>query len=221
MLELRNVDKFYEFKKHWYLKKERLELFKNLNFILKKGQNLAIFGASGSGKSTLARILCFLEKPSLGEVLYENINLHTLNFKEQRKLRKEIQYLFQDQKLALNPYKRVKNLIFDVYGNFGLKKDKEKIASLFEEFELKEQILNQKPYNLSGGEAARIGLIRTLILEPKLLILDELTSSLDSFNAFKIMNFLKKYQEKKELSFIFITHQKEFLKNFDYQILKL
>lgn len=153
--------------------------------------------------------------------MYENINLHTLNFKKQRELRKEIQYLFQDQKLALNPYKRVENLIFDVYGNFDLKKNKEKITFLFKEFELKEQILNQKPYNLSGGEAARIGLIRTLILEPKLLILDELTSSLDSFNAFKIMNFLKKYQEKNDISFIFITHQKEFLKNFDYQILNL
>ncbi|EAL8252823.1 ATP-binding cassette domain-containing protein, partial [Campylobacter coli] len=102
MLEVKNLGKLYELKKHWYLKKEKHLIFENVNFSLKENENLMILGQSGAGKSTLARILCFLENPSFGEVIYKNLNLHKLDRTKQRLLRKEIQYCFQDQKTALN-----------------------------------------------------------------------------------------------------------------------
>ncbi|EIX7300491.1 ATP-binding cassette domain-containing protein, partial [Campylobacter coli] len=183
MLEVKNLGKFYEFKKHWYLKKEKHLIFENINFSLKENENLMILGQSGAGKSTLARILCFLENPSFGEIIYKNLNPHSLDKTKQRLLRKEIQYCFQDQKAALNPYKKIKNLIQDGLENFNIKKEQEKILEFFDRFNLKKQILEQKPYELSGGEATRVGLIRALILEPKVLILDEITSSLDIKNS--------------------------------------
>ncbi|MFK0381546.1 ATP-binding cassette domain-containing protein, partial [Campylobacter coli] len=79
MLEVKNLGKFYEFKKHWYLKKEKHLIFENINFSLKENENLMILGQSGAGKSTLARILCFLENPSFGEIIYKNLNPHSLD----------------------------------------------------------------------------------------------------------------------------------------------
>ncbi|EAJ0500613.1 ATP-binding cassette domain-containing protein, partial [Campylobacter coli] len=89
MLEVKNLGKFYEFKKHWYLKKEKHLIFENINFSLKENENLMILGQSGAGKSTLARILCFLENPSFGEIIYKNLNPHSLDKTKQRLLRKE------------------------------------------------------------------------------------------------------------------------------------
>ncbi|HDZ4965037.1 TPA: ATP-binding cassette domain-containing protein, partial [Campylobacter jejuni] len=194
MLKVCNLSKSYELKKHWYLKKEKHIIFDNVNFSLKENKNLIILGKSGAGKSTLARILCFLENPSKGEVWYENLNLHKLDKNKQRLLRKQIQYCFQDQKIALNPYKKIKNLIQDGLENFNLQKNDDLILEFFDFFNLKKQILEQKPYELSGGEATRVGLIRALVLNPRLLILDEITSALDIKTSKEIVTFLYNYQ---------------------------
>lgn len=217
MLEVKNLSKSFIVKKHWYLKEQSILVFQNLNFSLNLGQNLAIFGESGSGKSTLARILCSLELPSSGEVLYRGENLYT----QKQKSKTKIQYLFQEQKLALNPYKYIKTSLFDVYDYCGLKRNEKELFDFFSIFELNKDLLGLKPLQLSGGEAARIGLIRALILKPEFLILDELTSSLDIMNIEKILGFLKKYQENNTISYIFITHQEEFLKNFKCEKMKL
>ncbi|MBK1971945.1 ATP-binding cassette domain-containing protein [Campylobacter sp. 2018MI35] len=221
LLEVKNLTQSYLLKKHWYLKKEEIFIFKELNFNLKSGENLIITGESGSGKSTLARILCMLEIPKYGEVLYKGINLCLQNVKQKKELRNKIQYIFQDQKLALNPYKNIKRLLFDVYENFSLKKDENEILYFFDIFGLKKEIFNLKPFNLSGGEAQKIGLIRALILKPEILILDEVTSSLDILNTQKILNFLKNYQQKQKVSYIFITHQQEFFNDFLYKKINL
>lgn len=217
MLEVKNLSKSFIVKKHWYLKEQSILVFQNLNFSLNFGQNLAIFGESGSGKSTLARILCSLELPSSGEVLYRGENLYT----QKQKSKTKIQYLFQEQKLALNPYKYIKTSLFDVYDYCGLKRNEKELFDFFSIFELNKDLLGLKPLQLSGGEAARIGLIRALILKPEFLILDELTSSLDIMSIEKILGFLKKYQENNTISYIFITHQEEFLKNFKCEKMKL
>lgn len=212
-LEIKNLSKSYTFKKHWYLKQEEIFVLKNINFTLNKNENLLLCGESGSGKSTLAKILCMLEIPNCGEILFENENILNLDFFSQRKLRKKIQYLFQDQKLALNPYKKVKNLILDVYENFNLKPNYKELFELFDIFELEKDILDLNPLKLSGGQSQRLGLIRTLILKPKLLILDEITSALDIPTAYKILNYLIKFQNLNDITYIFISHQENLLKN--------
>lgn len=221
MLKVCNLSQFYEFKKHWHLKKEKYIVFDNINFSLKENENLMILGKSGAGKSTLARILCFLEKPSKGEVWYENLNLHELDKSRQRFLRKQIQYCFQDQKMALNPYKKIKNLIQEGLENFNLQKNDDLILEFFDFFNLKKQILEQKPYELSGGEATRVGLMRALVLNPKLLILDEITSALDMKTSKEILTFLYHYQQKNNISYIFISHQSELFYQFNLKNLKL
>lgn len=221
MLKVLNLSKFYTLQKHFYLKKERHFIFENLNFELALGQNLLIKGESGSGKSTLARILCMLERPSSGQVLFENEDIFKLKFSAQRLLRKHIQYIFQDQKLALNPYKSAKSLLFSVYKNYKLEPDLKALDALFELFELDKSLLSLKPEQLSGGQASRLGIIRALILKPKLLICDEITSALDLLSTQKILNYLQILQEKQAISYIFISHKEEFLTNFHPKILNL
>lgn len=222
MLKVENLSKFYEFRKHFYLKKETICIFENINFSLNLNENLLITGQSGAGKSTLAKIIAMLEKPSSGGVFFENLNLCELDFKSARKLRLKIQYVFQEQKLALNPYKKCSNLFLEPFENFGQKPDLTLIDELFYALNLDKKILTLKPLQLSSGQALRFGLLRALCLRPKLLILDEITSALDLKNSAQILDFLKAYQkEQRQISFIFITHQKNLFKNFKCENLKL
>ncbi|MCR6571380.1 ATP-binding cassette domain-containing protein [Campylobacter insulaenigrae] len=213
LLRVTNLSKSYKFKKHWYLQEEEIFVFKNINFSLYQNENLLLCGESGSGKSTLAKILCMLECADEGAVEFENKNILDLSFEEQRKIRKEIQYIFQDQKLALNPYKNVKKLILNVYENFNLIPNWDEIFQLFNIFQLQENILNLKPSKLSGGQCQRLGLIRALILKPKLLILDEITSALDMPTAYQILDYLKCFQKSHDITYIFISHQEKILNN--------
>ncbi|EAJ6135867.1 ATP-binding cassette domain-containing protein [Campylobacter lari] len=212
-LEVKNLSKSYKIKKHWYLKEEENYVFKDVSFSLNQNENLLLCGESGSGKSTLAKILCMLECANTGEVVFENKNILNLDFNTQRKLRQKIQYVFQDQKLALNPYKNTKRLLFDVYENFKLKPDFEELFKLFDVFELQKDILNLKPSKLSGGQSQRLGLIRALLLRPKLLILDEITAALDVVTAYKILNYLHTFQKTHDIAYIFISHQEKILQD--------
>ena len=211
MLEVRNISYFYEMKKHFYLPKERVEVLRDLSFSLPLGENLLVCGESGSGKSTLAKILAGMQKPKNGEIFLNGEQIVSLN-------PKEIQYIFQDQKIALNPYKSIQTLILDVARNFHLKID---FDALLPSFGLSSHILGLKARDLSSGEAQRIGLLRALIPCPKVLICDEITASLDLPRAYKIIRILKEYQESHRVSFIFISHSQKLFKSMCSRILKL
>ncbi|RKO64816.1 peptide ABC transporter ATP-binding protein [Campylobacter sp. P255] len=211
LLEVKNLSKSYRFKKHWYLKEEEIFVFKDVGFSLHKNENLLLCGESGSGKSTLAKILCMLENANSGEVLFNGKNILSLDFDKQRKLRQKIQYIFQDQKLALNPYKSVKKLLLDVYDNFKISPDFEALFELFDIFELEKDILNLNSSKLSGGQSQRLGLIRALLLKPQLLILDEITTALDIPTAHNILNYLRYFQNTHDITYIFISHQEKTL----------
>lgn len=106
-------------------------MFENVSFELNLGENLLLCGQSGCGKSTLGKIIAMLEKASSGEGFFEEKPILNLKFDKQRKLRKEISYVFQEQKLALNPYKKVLDLLCVGQQNFGLNFDLNEAKRLF------------------------------------------------------------------------------------------
>lgn len=221
LLKVHKLAKFYEFKRHLYLKSEQKAVFENVSFELNLGENLLLCGQSGCGKSTLGKIIAMLEKASSGEVFFEEKLILNLKFKEQRRLRKEISYVFQEQKLALNPYKKVLDLLCVGSENFGLKFDLNEAKRLFEDFELDFSLTKLKPKELSTGQAQRIGLIRALLLRPKLLILDEITAPLDLSASGKILSHLLNIQKKQDISYIFISHETRLFKPHCAQILQM
>lgn len=204
MLEVKNLSFFYEKRKHFYLPKIQIPIFKNLNFSLGPGENFLIHGSSGSGKSTLGRMIAGLQIPKSGEVRMEGERVLS-------PMPTQIQYIFQDQKTALNPYKKIKTLILDVAKNFNLTPD---LPTLLDSYELDVDILDLRVCDLSSGEAQRVGILRALLPSPKVLICDEILTSLDLVMRHKILSILKAHQETHPISYVFISHSFEMFKGF-------
>lgn len=199
MLNAIKLSYYYQRRRHFYLPQERVNVFQNVSFSLPLGENLLIYGPSGSGKSTLGKILAGIQAPKEGFVLIDETRLLSLS-------PHQIQYLFQDQKTALNPYKKIRTLIMDVAKHFQIDVN---LEELLESFELSPHILHLKPCDLSTGEAQRVGILRALIPRPKILICDEITASLDPCLRKRVLEILKQYQQNNPISLIFISHLKE------------
>lgn len=209
MLEVRNLDKFYYFKEHFNSKWQKIQVLNNINFSLENGENLSILGVSGSGKSTLANLLSGLESPTNGKILLDGVKFKNLN--------KKISLIMQNQKICLNPALKIKtNLnLLKKYVNLKFKNDE--IYALFKMLNLKSEILNKFPHELSGGEATRIGILKALLVKSEILICDEITAGLDEENQNQVMNILKNLNQ----SVIFISHDLEVAKEISKNVLIL
>lgn len=174
------------------------------------GETLGIVGESGSGKSTLGRSLLLLEEPQGGEVLYQNRNLASLEKGEWKKLRKDLQIIFQDPFASLNPRLTVGQVIMEpmaVHGIFAMKKEREEeTLRLLKKVGLEEEHFHRLPAAFSGGQRQRICIARALALQPRFLICDECVSSLDVTIQARILDLLMQLKYELGLTYIFISH---------------
>ena len=198
-IRLENVSKSLSFKEHFNARAEVLHLLEGINYELNDGENLAILGQSGSGKSTLAKLISFSEPKSGGKIYINDEEITDKN-----ELKKDIRYILQNQKQALNPALKVKTAIAHVRSYLKLGFSKNELKELMSNLNLKDEILEKFPSQLSGGEATRVGILLALLSKPKILICDEITSGLDNETKQKIINLLLSLDEK--ISIIFITH---------------
>jgi methionine import ATP-binding protein metN 2 len=198
-IKLENVSKILNFKEHFNARAEVLHLLEGINYELDDGENLAILGQSGSGKSTLAKLISFSEPKSGGKIYINDQEITDKN-----ELKKDIRYILQNQKQALNPALKVKTAIAHVRSYLKLSFNENELKELLANLNLKDEILEKYPSQLSGGEATRVGILLALLSKPKVLICDEITSGLDNETKQKIINLLLSLDEK--ISIIFITH---------------
>ena len=198
-IRLENVSKSLSFKEHFNARAEVLHLLDGINYELDDGENLAILGQSGSGKSTLAKLISFSEPKSGGKIYINDKEITDKN-----ELKKDIRYILQNQKQALNPALKVKTAIAHVRSYLKLSFSENELKELLINLNLKDEILEKYPSQLSGGEATRVGILLALISKPKVLICDEITSGLDNETKQKIINLLLSLDER--ISIIFITH---------------
>ena len=198
-IRLKNVSKSLSFKEHFNARAEVLHLLEGINYELDDGENLAILGQSGSGKSTLAKLISFSEPKSGGKIYINNEEITDKN-----ELKKDIRYILQNQKQALNPALKVKTAIAHVRSYLKLSFGENELKELMGNLNLKDEILEKYPSQLSGGEATRVGILLALLSKPKVLICDEITSGLDNETKQKIINLLLSLD--KNISIIFITH---------------
>jgi ABC-type glutathione transport system ATPase component len=177
---------------------------------LRSGKTMALVGPSGSGKSSLARCLVLLERPTSGEILYRGKNLLTLTRKDLKTARREIHLIFQDSALALNPGLAIGEILrepLDIHESGIPTKEKQaRIRQVIEQVQLPEMWLNRRPLDLSGGQRQRVAIARSLILQPKLLILDEALSGLDLSTRGQIANLLLDLQRNFSLTYLLVTH---------------
>lgn len=173
------------------------------------GEFLAIIGESGSGKSTLVKMIAKLEEVTKGEIVYAGNSINNISKNELLNLRQEMQMVFQDTSLALNPKMKVIDIVTEPLINFKRIKKKEKVQKaleLLEKVGLDETFLYKKSNQMSGGQRQRINIARALSLVPKLLLLDEPTSALDVVSQNLIVDLLKSLQVDSDLTIVFICH---------------
>ena len=195
----------------------------NVSFNVYPGETLGLVGESGCGKTTLSRTILKLLQPSSGKIKFNGIDLESLNDKQMRPLRKNIQIIFQDPYSALNPSQTIGNsilepLIVHQILNNNLER-KNFVNQLLEKVGLSSNYFNRYPHELSGGQRQRVVIARALALKPKLIICDESVSALDVSVQAQIINLLKDLQQEFKLTYIFISHDLTVVKHVSDRIM--
>ena len=181
-----------------------------INLNLYRGETLALVGESGCGKSTLGKTIINLINANGGKVLFNGVNIGSLNGRQVKEIRKKVQIIFQDPYSSLNPRMTVGSTIIEAMKVHHIGKNKqdrlEKTQTLFEKVGLSKSMLNRYPHEFSGGQRQRISIARALSVEPQFIVCDEATSALDVSVQAQILNLLKDLQAEFNLTYLFITH---------------
>lgn len=223
LLEIINVEKEYISKSGWFSKPNKFKAVNNVSFKLYEGETLGLVGESGCGKSTLGNAILQLDKATSGQILYKGTDITKLPNTEIKKLRKDIQIIFQDPYSSLNPRIPVGKAIMEpmqVHNLYGSdEKRKEKIIDILNRVGLGEDYFNRYPHEFSGGQRQRIGIARTIALQPKLIVCDESVSALDISVQAQVLNLLNELKEDFGFTYIFISHDLAVVKYMSDQLL--
>ena len=209
LLEVRNLGKEYVRTEPFGRTRFTVRAFENIDLAVRGGATLAIVGESGAGKSSLARCLALLESPSRGEICFRGKSVLDISKQERFLLRREIQLIFQDPAASLNPRFSAAEIIAEPLRiqRIGTKAEqRERAFQLMQLVGLSPDTGSKRSLEFSGGQRQRLAIARALALEPRLLILDEALSSLDSANQENILQLLDDLQAARSLTYIHISH---------------
>jgi len=209
LLAINNLDVSYQIGKNFFgLEKTYFDAVKNVSLKLLQGQTIGIVGESGSGKSTLAKAILKLVS-SNGQMILNGHDISEMNERQFKPYRKQVQIVFQDPYSSLNPRMTIRNIIAEgllVHQKLSGKEIDSIIDRMLLSLGLKPSYKNRYPHELSGGEKQRIGLARSLVLNPDILVLDEPTSALDLITQSEILHILMNIQQELKLGMLFISH---------------
>jgi len=211
ILSIRTLSRTYVVRKRGgFLSYNRVKAVRDVSFDVFEGENFGVIGESGCGKSTLTRLLALLEAPDSGQILFEGKDLSAKSRPEQLAFRRSLQLVLQDPYTSLPPRMTIgraieEALLIHHIGKDGA--DRRRLVSLvMAEVGLPVDLYDQLPTGLSAGQRQRVSLARALVLQPKILILDETLSALDQPEQMRLIDLFRQLQAQRGLTYIFISH---------------
>lgn len=209
ILKVQDLTKYFVVGRSLFNSGEVVKAVDGVSFSLMQGETLSLVGESGCGKSTTGRLVLRLIPPTRGSVLYQGQDIAKLSADKMRKLRSDMQIIFQDPWSSLNPRMTVKEIIGE-----GLRRQpelsraqrKKMVLEMMETVGLRPEHYHRHPHEFSGGQRQRLGVARALIMRPKLVVADEPLSALDVSVQAQVVNLLARLKRDLGLSYLFISH---------------
>ena len=206
VVEIKNVSKSYQ------LGSTEVPALRNLSLQIKKGEFAALIGASGSGKTTLLNLVGCLDNADQGDILIENISVHSLSEDQKSELRNQkIGFIFQSFNLipVLNVFENVE-IPLTIRPQLTAEQREQKVMAALKDVGLQD-LRNNRPDQLSGGQRQRVAIARALVTEPSLILADEPTANLDSKTAHHIIDLMLELNKKRNMTFFFCTHDEKLM----------
>ncbi len=224
LLELKNIKKYFPIKGGFFgTTGDHVKAVDGIDFAVHSGENISLVGESGCGKTTLARIILKLMQADTGSIVFDGQDITHLSNRQLVESRRNMQMVFQDPYSSLDPRFTIRRVMREgltlEQGQYRSEAEKQDRArQLLESVQLSADILNRYPHEFSGGERQRIAIARALMLNPKLLILDEAVSSLDVIIQKQLIDLLADLQDKFKLTYLFISHNLKIVKKISHKI---
>ena len=211
LLEVRNLRKLFAGKSSFFQKdKSWIKAVDDVSFTLNPKETLGVVGESGCGKSTMGRSVLRLIEPTSGEIFYKGKDFAKASGQELRKMRADMQIIFQDPYASLNPRMTIGEIIAEPLNIQKRYKTQEEtraqVLKVMEVVGLNTKYYNRYPHEFSGGQRQRIGIARAIVLNPSLVVCDEPVSALDVSVQSQVLNLLKDIQAQYGLTYLFISH---------------
>ncbi|NQX68632.1 nickel import ATP-binding protein NikE [Paenibacillus alba] len=209
LLQVQEVSHTYRKNRLFGSTRQQPPILSNISFSIDEGVCLGLLGSSGAGKSTLGKVILGFEKPQQGKIIFMGHDMYSMNATARRKIRRDLQVVFQDCYSAVNPRMCAEQIIGEPLSNYksmSSLEQKRSIGELLERVGLQAADMVKYPHQFSGGQLQRINIARAIALNPKLIVLDEPISSLDMVNQSQILALLHDLKLSFGLSYLFITH---------------
>ena len=215
LVELKSLKKYFD------TPRGKLHAVDDINMTFFTGQTMGVVGESGCGKSTLARTIIHLHEPSDGQILYQGRDITYPNKKELRELREEMQIIFQDPYMTLNPRYTIEDTLKEplvLSGKYERASLDKQITKLMDMVGLSKRLRMAYPHELSGGRRQRVGIGRAIAMNPKFIACDEPVASLDVSIQAQVINLLQDLQKEFGLTYMFVTHDLSVVRHISHDI---
>ncbi|MEN6554966.1 MAG: dipeptide ABC transporter ATP-binding protein [Anaerolineaceae bacterium] len=223
LVQVRNLKKYFPVSRQLFSTQRRfIKAVDDVSFDVLEGETLGLVGETGCGKTTVARTILQLYRPTSGQVLFDGVDLASLQENDLRKMRSRMQMIFQDPYASLNPRMTVGAIIaapLDVHTRLDQKEKRDRVQELLKLVGLNPDFVNRYPHEFSGGQRQRIGIARALALNPDLVICDEPISSLDVSIQAQVVNLLEELQNRLGLTYIFVAHDLSMVRHISDRII--